>query len=130
MFCDNCGKTFEGVSVCPECGAALTDKLHLEWGKSLPGELTEIWPKDEEGQFVAPAFLCHCTGFDMDDVMTMNLLQAYGIPSLQQYPGDGAFGKLILGMSGNGVDIYVPETMRGDAAELLKGMPEDEHESI
>ena len=37
---------------------------------------------------------------------------------MRQYPGDGSFGKLILGMSGQGTEIYVPKSMVEDAANL------------
>ena len=36
----------------------------------------------------------------MDDVLLVNMLEAYGIPCLKNYPGDGQFGKIMLGMSG------------------------------
>ena len=49
------------------------------------------------------------------------MLEAYGIPTIRQHPNDGDFGKLILGMSGSGVDIYVPETELAAALELLNG---------
>ena len=47
------------------------------------------------------------------------MLEAYGIPCLRQYPGDGDFGKVVLGMSGFGTDIYVPESMFEDALNLF-----------
>ena len=33
----------------------------------------------------------------------------------------GSFGRVVLGMSGPGVDIYVPESLYSDAKELSKG---------
>ena len=55
---------------------------------------------------------------NMVDELTVNMLEACGIPCLRVYPGDGSFGKLIFGMSGQGTDIYVPKSMAADAAAL------------
>lgn len=49
-------------------------------------------------ELVPPALLTKCTGVDMDDVLLVNMLEAYGIPCLKNYPGDGQFGKIMLGM--------------------------------
>lgn len=92
-----------------------------EWGRAeLPGELLGRWPRNEAGEPVRPAYLTRCTGLDMDDVLLVNLLEAYGIPCLRQYPHDGEFGKLMLGLSGFGVDILVPETMEEAARALME----------
>ena len=86
----------------------------------LPGKLFEAWPKDEKGAPVPPRFLIHCSSLDMEYVMLVNMLQAYGIPALVQHPGDGDFGKVMLGMSGTGSVIYVPETLYDDAKVLME----------
>ena len=77
--------------------------------------------KDENGELIEPVFLTHCMSFDMRDEMIVNLLNAYDIPCVRQYPADGDFGRLIIGMSGQGVDIYVPKTMYEDAVNLTEG---------
>ena len=92
----------------------------LGWGKEKYGDLTDRWPKDENGQFEEPAFLCNCKCLDMGDTLKINMLEAYGIPCVTKYPGDGGFGKLVLGMSGQGTDIYVPKSLLEDALELCK----------
>ena len=56
----------------------------------------------------------------MDDAMLVSRMESYGIPCLRQYPNDGDFGRLILGMSGSGRDIFVPADLWADACELLK----------
>jgi len=56
----------------------------------------------------------------MDDTMLISRMESYGIPCLRQYPNNGEFGKLILGLSGTGVDIFVPASLWADACELLK----------
>lgn len=63
---------------------------------------------------------------DMSDEMLVNMLEAYGIPCLRQYPSDGDFGRLIIGVSGPGTDIYVPKSMYQDALNLTDGGAEYE----
>jgi hypothetical protein len=82
-------------------------------------KLKETWPKNEDGTQVAPAFLTHTGGAPLDAELVLNLLQAYGIPTLCQYPNDGSFGQIMVGVAGGGVDIFVPETMLEDAKNLL-----------
>ena len=96
----------------------MAQELKAEWGRSLPGDLLKRWPRDADGELVPPALLTKCTGVDMDDVLLVNMLEAYGIPCLKNYPGDGQFGKIMLGMSGYGVEILVPETLLADAQAL------------
>ena len=104
----------------------MNEGIKIEWGRKLTGELLKRWPKDEAGQPVEPVFLTHCLSLDMSDEMLVNLLEAYGIPCLRLYPNDGDFGKIILGMSGTGVDVYVPGTMYEDAVNLSEGSAEYE----
>ena len=88
------------------------------WGRLIRGELYERWPKDENGEPEEPVFLGTAVNLNYFDELTINMLEAYGIPCLRQYPGDGTFGKIILGMSGQGTEIYVPKSMVEDAANL------------
>ena len=92
----------------------------LQWGSSDGGRLTDRWPKDEQGKPETPVFLCNCSNTDMGDELRINMLEAYGIPCLRVYPGDGSFGKVVLGMSGLGTDIYVPQSMHSDAIALCE----------
>lgn len=96
----------------------------FDWGRAIHGQLYERWPKTADGEPEAPALLCNCKSLDFGDELKINMLEAYGIPCLRIYPGDGGFGKLILGMSGQGVDIYVPESMLEDAQALCSGQAE------
>ena len=84
--------------------------------------------KDENGEPVEPVFLTHCKCLDINDEMIVNLLEAYGIPCIRLYPNDGDFGRLILGTSGTGVEIYVPKTMYEDAVNLSEGSAEFDEE--
>ena len=90
------------------------------WGRRMKRDLLSRWPKDEAGEPEPPVYLCHCKGIDMDEAMLVSRMEGYGIPCLMQYPNDGEFGKLILGVSGSGVDIFVPSSLWADACELMK----------
>jgi len=92
---------------------------------ALPGGLYERWPKNPDGSPVVPAFLIHCNSTDLADVITVNMLEAYDIPVLILHPGDGDFGKVVLGLSGTGSRIYVPETLLAQAKELMEAEPDD-----
>ena len=93
-------------------------KKETDWGIGKDTGLYERWPKTEKGEPEAPALLCNCKSLDFSDELRINMLEAYGIPCLRIYPGDGSFGKLILGMSGQGVDIYVPASLLEEAQAL------------
>lgn len=98
-----------------------------KYGRSpMPGELFEKWPKDEHGDPVQPKLLAHCSSLDMADVMLVNMLQAYGIPAMVLHPGDGDFGKVVLGMSGTGSRMFVPENMYEDAKVLMEAEPDEQ----
>lgn len=96
---------------------------------SLPGDLYKNWPKDENGDPVPPKFLAHCLSLDMADTVLVNMLSAYGVPAVILHPGDGQFGKVMLGMSGTGSSIFVPETMYEDAKALMEADSDDELQS-
>ena len=100
------------------------------WSRSLPGGLLERWPKDERGEPEEPVLLTTAINLNLYDEMTINMLEAYGIPCIRRYPGNGSFGKLILGMSGEGTEIYVPKSMLEDAAALCTGAGEQIEEEI
>ena len=91
--------------------------IALEWGLAKKEKLE--WPKCDDGQSVTPAFLTHIGGGPLDMELTLNLLEAYGIPYVGDYPCNGSFGKLILGHSPHGMEVYVPETLLEDAQNIL-----------
>ena len=92
----------------------------------LPGALAAKWPKDEAGELIPPKFLAHRMSVDLADVLLVNMLDAYGIPAMILHPGDGDFGKVVLGMSGTGSSIFVPETLYEDAKGLMEAQCDDE----
>ncbi|HIS66237.1 MAG TPA: hypothetical protein IAC18_01615 [Candidatus Scatomorpha merdipullorum] len=99
----------------------------LEWGRGeMPGELAERWPREEDGSYVPAAYLTTCTQLDLGDAILTGVLDSCGIPFFKRFPHYGGFGNLMLGMSAEGVDIYVPETMLDEAKNILEGESEDE----
>ena len=94
---------------------ALSDWNFGKPAKGLP------WPKGESGEPVPPAFLTHLNVTDMEGQIVMSLLESSGIPVVTLYPNNGEFGKVIIGISGTGVDLYVPEHLLEDAQGLLDG---------
>lgn len=101
----------------------MRENKHEHW---FEGELYDRWPKDESGEPEEPALLGTCINLNMADELVINMLEAYGIPCLRVYPGDGSFGKVILGMSGEGTEIYVPKSLFEDAVNLCSGTGEED----
>ena len=83
-------------------------------------EILKKWPRDSEGNYEKPMFLLHSDCNDFGDEIIINMLDACGIPCLKYYPGDGSFGKVMLGMSGNGSDLYVPASKIDEAKALCE----------
>ena len=104
----------------------MSNESGSQWGRSLNGSWSQRWPRDASGQPEEPVFLCRCKNLDLQDELLVNMLEAYHIPCIRSYPGDGSFGKLILGISGQGVDILVPRSLYSDAKELCEGGHADE----
>lgn len=94
------------------------------WGRSLPGEIYKAWPK-KNGEPEPPVFLRHCATTNMEDELLINMLSAYGIPAVRLYPSNGSFGKVVLGMSADGADLFVPESLLDEAISLIGGLTND-----
>ena len=117
-------KNAAGGSALTQDGAEDVSRPGPEWGKVFPGDLLKKWPRGADGETIRPVFLKHCSSVSMDDELTISLLDGYGIPCIREYPENGVIGRVVLGMSGYGMDIFVPETMLKDALELLEGEPD------
>jgi hypothetical protein len=103
--------------------------MFAEYGLRKFGDLYENWPKDDAGEAIPPKFLTHCSSVDAEDTILISFLKSYGIPAVILHPGDGAFGKVVLGLSGTGSSIYVPATMYDQAKELMEAEPDDDLQS-
>lgn len=101
------------------------------WSFGIHRGKLDNWPKDENGEMIPPVFLEHISSQQFAAEVDINLLEAYGIPVITQYPNDGAFGKVVIGMSGGGIELYVPETLLDDARNILSGdiIEDDEAEN-
>ena len=84
------------------------------------------WPKTEDGKPVPPAFLVHLNARDLEGQIVVSMLESADIPVMIQHPNDGDFGKIILGFSGTGIDIYVPAPLLEDAREMLESEFEED----
>jgi len=98
----------------------------MDWKFNKPDKIN--WPSDENGEPVPPAYLKHVSGGPLDLEVAVNLLDAYDIPYLSEYPNNGQFGKLILGHPPSGMEIFVPETMLEDAQNVLSAKPVDDED--
>ena len=92
----------------------------LDWGRVDWSALSDRWPKGEDGSPELPRYLCHRSCVDMSDRIFVNMLESYGVACLCVDPSNGGFARVVMGMSGQGVDIYVPESQYDDAIALSK----------
>ena len=90
-----------------------------DWSFKRKKGYSEDWPLDEKGEPEEPVFIEHLSGGPMDMEMVINLLEAYGIPTLTQYPNNGEFANVMIGFPATGIDLYVPERFWQDALNLL-----------
>ncbi|NCB74165.1 MAG: hypothetical protein EOM51_05405 [Clostridia bacterium] len=118
-------KRKNGGKTVPDLNKEATDSSATPfWHQTLPGETYNKWPK-KDGQPEEPVFLKHCTSVDMEDEMLINMLAAYDIPAVRIFPSNGSFGKVVLGMSGEGANIFVPVSKYAEAAALLEESPDE-----
>lgn len=85
---------------------------------------------DSTGEKIKPAFLTNVFPKNMELEILVGLLESCGIPVVTRYPGGESFGKVILGMSGTGTDLYVPEVSLEEAKGLLEGFEEENDEQV
>ena len=77
------------------------------------------WPKDAKGTPCPAAFLTHLSSIDLEGQIIANLLRQAEIPLQIEKPNNGAFGEIMLGFSGTGISLYVPENMLDEAKAIL-----------
>lgn len=67
-----------------------------------------------------------CVEADSQADLLTEMLRSYDIPVIRQYDKDGTLGKVVLGFSGYGVSLYVPESLLEDAQNLTKPIDEED----
>lgn len=100
-------------------------KENIVWGKNFPSELMEKWPKNKNNEYIEAVFLKTCYQCGMEDKILMGILESAGIPSFTKLTHYGGFANLIIGQSGEGIDIYVPKTQFEDAVKIINQDMED-----
>jgi len=103
--------------------------MHLFDHAPSPQELLDRWPKDPEGNPEEPVLLTTQPDAGGTADMTAAMLEAFGIPVLKQYRSGGGAGRIILGFSGYGADLYVPVSRLEEARQLLADPPETPSET-
>ncbi len=98
--------------------------MSKNWGLSFSG-VTGKWPEAESGEPEEPAFLERLFGNETELALRRNMLWAFGVPTVARYPMDGALGKVVLGQSGFGMDIFVPASMLEDAENIINSTEND-----
>jgi len=88
------------------------------------------WPSGADGEPERPAYLTNVFSKDMAAEILVGLLESCDIAVYTRYPGDGSFGSVILGMSGTGIDLYVPDSRLEEAKSLLEEFEEGNDEDI
>ena len=97
----------------------MAGSVELSWGQAAK-DLPERWPKASDGTPEKPALLTHLGDWNYEAELLTEKLRAYGIPVLRSFGDYGSLGKIVLGYSGSGVDLYVPAPVLEDAQNLLK----------
>lgn len=104
-WCPNCRYEYrDGFDTCIECDSKLVETIE-------PIKIGEI-VYDKESHLISVA-----DGVEAGYIEA--ILNANNIPVLKKYRSTGAYLELYLGMSGSGVDIYVPSKLWDQARELL-----------
>jgi len=105
----------------------MPDEPKLTWGRE-PRDLMEHWPRQADGTPEEPVFLTDVMEADSEADLLISLLRSYDIPVMKRYERDGTLGRVVLGFSGYGARLYVPQSMLEDAQNLIQ--PVDDTEII
>lgn len=101
-FCPDCDTSYEeDIAACPRCGAALSPP-----------------PSDSDTGF--PALLLTAETDIQGDMMAA-ILDSSGIPVLRKHEGLGGYLSVVMGSTGLGVSLYVPEDKLEEARGALTG---------
>lgn len=86
------------------------------------------WPTDAQGEPEAAAFLTHTADFAAYDEVLLSKLHAFDVPTVTRYPESGGLGKVYLGFSGSGIELFVPASRLAEAQALIQPQTGDEPE--
>ena len=116
-YCERCERECDGLT-CPVCGGALLQEVDPEamppeeggWSFSIHHPDEVPWPLGPDGEPEEAVRLSNLADFPSVQTVVQARFQAAGIPVLTRYPEGGGLGKVYLGFSGYGVDLYVPKS--------------------
>ena len=125
-YCERCERECDGLT-CPVCGGALLQEVDPEamspeeggWSFSIHHPDEVPWPLGPDGEPEEAIRLSNLADFPSVQTVVQARFQAAGIPVLTRYPEGGGLGKVYLGFSGYGVDLYVPKSRESEARALL-----------
>jgi len=89
------------------------------WGKA-GRDLPERWPRQADGTPEQGVFLTHRMEWNCEVELLERMLRDYGIPVRAERGHYGSLGRVVMGFSGEGVDLYVPASKLEDARDLLE----------
>ena len=112
-WCPKCRRFQEEDDLCAYCWVETVDEL------PTPEELAKEPKLDKEEYLIS-------VSTDSEADVIQALLDSHEIPSLRKYRGSGGYMKVYMGMSGQGIDMFVPSNKFQDAVELLSAEPEAE----
>jgi hypothetical protein len=112
MYCPDCKRNFdEGLTICPECGKALTDFLpekdHIEIEGFIPVKIASV-------------------ANDIEAELIRNLLLNNNIPCFKKNNESGGYMNIYMGYSIFGEEIYVDEKDAQTAKDLLNSLKPDQ----
>lgn len=117
MKCAKCNLEIdENLMSCPMCQTEVLEQLQ-------PTQEQEATAEEETA-------LLMTANNDIQANIVESLLKAYGIPLSRKYKGNDTFGKIILGLTVNGIDLYVPKSALEEAMGIIENELPEEQENV
>lgn len=109
--CPKCNAEInEDVMVCPACNCDLQEPTEGQLGDAEPEETALLMTAKDE----------------LQANIVESLLDAYDIPLRRAYKGNDSFGRVFMGLTVNGIDLFVPKSKLEEAAGIIENeMPEE-----
>ena len=85
--------------------------------------LLENWPKHADGTPEEKALLCTETDVPGSLGIFCSMLESFGVPFFTRRIGAAEYMKLLVGRSGTGAEVYVPQSWLEEARALLAAPP-------